>query len=206
MRGTRTDRSASPAAPRGSRSGRAGPFPSQLKSAPLLPLPARPLQQEAGGQPRGGVATPTGPRGLPPPSVPARSPRAGSRGTRSAPRGGDGSPAAELSSSAGRGRAGSSPAATLLPRKHSCALPRCGVPNERAALLTSLAASPAAGLAVAVIHTVQDDQGKGEKAKLHPGPLKWAACSSGSEGRLRPDACGVASGPGRGGGRRSAAG
>lgn len=60
------------------------------------------------------------------------------------------------------------------------ALPR-GAP-EQPAPLTSLAASPAAGLAVAVVHAVQDDQGKGEEAKLHPGPLGWAACSGGSEG------------------------
>lgn len=34
---------------------------------------------------------------------------------------------------------------------------------------TSLTASPSVSLAVAVIHTVQDDEGKGEEAKLHLG-------------------------------------
>lgn len=34
---------------------------------------------------------------------------------------------------------------------------------------TSLTASPSVALAVAVIHTVQDDEGKGEEAKLHLG-------------------------------------
>ena len=34
---------------------------------------------------------------------------------------------------------------------------------------TSLTASPSIALAVAVIHTVQDDEGKGEETKLHLG-------------------------------------
>lgn len=34
---------------------------------------------------------------------------------------------------------------------------------------TSLTASPSVALAVAVIHAVQDDEGKGEEAKLHLG-------------------------------------
>lgn len=34
---------------------------------------------------------------------------------------------------------------------------------------TSLTASPSVALAVAVIHTVQDDEGKREEAKLHLG-------------------------------------
>lgn len=51
---------------------------------------------------------------------------------------------------------------------------REGVRERHAPLLggqapTSLAASPSVALAVAVIHTVEDDEGKGEEAKLHLG-------------------------------------
>lgn len=221
--GSRTYRSTSPAAPRGSRSGRAAPagrFPWALTPAPRLPLPARPPQQEGGGQPRGGgrragtAPRPRARRRPPPlraparargrePGQPLRAPPRGRLTCRRAPlpgRGGDGHGHGHRHGHA------APPAAPRRLRKRCRWPPRAGVPGEQTALLTSLAASPAAGLAVAVIHAVQDDQGKGEEAKLHPAPLGWAASSSGSEGRRRPAACGAASGGGRAGGRRSAAG
>lgn len=59
-------------------------------------------------------------------------------------------------------------------RRAPCALRGLGSPGaaprtSRGGGLTSLAASPSVALAVAVIHTVQDDEGKGEEAKLHLG-------------------------------------
>lgn len=133
----------------------AGRFPSELTSTPLLPLPARPPQQHGGEQPPwSGRHAGTAPGSLPP-HVRARCRGAG---------------------------AGLTCRRAALPRGGSRSCP-AGGPGEQPAPLTSLAASPAAGLAVAVIHAVQDDQGKGEETKLHPAPLGWAASSGGSEGR-----------------------
>lgn len=145
----------SPAAPG---SGRSLPIGAHVHAAP--PAPGSTSAQDGGEQPRGAVARRARP--LLPRLSPAAAPRA--RPVPAEPE--RGSPAGERPFPAG------APAAAP-----------AGVPSEPPAPLTSFAASPAAGLAVAVIHAVQDDQGKGEEAKLHPGPLGWADSSGGSEGR-----------------------
>lgn len=87
----------------------AGPFPSELPSTPLLPLPARPPQQDGGDQPRGGVATPARP--LAPAAAPcsrgAHLPESGPSPRRSRSCPGRAAGATHLSCCVSSGRAGS---------------------------------------------------------------------------------------------------